>query len=176
MKKYSTQGFTLIEMLVVIAIIGVLAALTTSNLLRLNEANKLREGMAQFTQDIERARTAARRFSQRYQLLIPTPPSTTYTFRPILATTATPTPDSTSPAPTITGVLVANTRIRKVRMNSVTISGAYGRLEQATFPCYAFELVTSTFKPQAQISLVGVTGKVVQRAILYNPSAATLCP
>jgi prepilin-type N-terminal cleavage/methylation domain-containing protein len=68
MKPSAKNGFTLLEMLVVIAIIGIIAAIGFVNYNKTIKVQRLREAQGQFTQAIERARTLSRRYSQDYRL------------------------------------------------------------------------------------------------------------
>ena len=64
----SKNGFTLLEMLIVIAIIGIIAAIGFVNYNKTIKVQRLREAQGQFAQAIERARTLSRRYSQDYRL------------------------------------------------------------------------------------------------------------
>jgi prepilin-type N-terminal cleavage/methylation domain-containing protein len=68
MKPSAKNGFTLLEMLVVIAIIGIIAAIGFVNYNKTIKVQRLREAQGQFAQAIERARTLSRRYSQDYRL------------------------------------------------------------------------------------------------------------
>jgi prepilin-type N-terminal cleavage/methylation domain-containing protein len=68
MKSKTKNGFTLLEMLIVIAIIGIIAAIGFVNYNKTIKVQRLREAQGQFAQAIERARTLSRRYSQDYRL------------------------------------------------------------------------------------------------------------
>jgi prepilin-type N-terminal cleavage/methylation domain-containing protein len=68
MRSRVKNGFTLLEMLIVIAIIGIIAAIGFVNYNKTIKVQRLREAQGQFAQAIERARTLSRRYSQDYRL------------------------------------------------------------------------------------------------------------
>ncbi|GHF89465.1 pilus assembly FimT family protein [Deinococcus ficus] len=57
----ATQGFTLIEMLVVIAILGILMAIGFGSYTRWRASSAVMEGAQQFARDMDRTRTNAKR-------------------------------------------------------------------------------------------------------------------
>lgn len=73
----ATGGFTLLEILVVIAIIGILAAAFGWNLLRSIRSAQLREAATQVASDLRRARSAAQKESVNVPIDLPLPGSET---------------------------------------------------------------------------------------------------
>lgn len=61
---FRSQGFTLIEVLLVVSVVGILLAVLFSASLRGLRMNQLREGAVQLATDLERARTVAQRDSR----------------------------------------------------------------------------------------------------------------
>jgi prepilin-type N-terminal cleavage/methylation domain-containing protein len=68
MNAQRRDGFTLLQMLVVIAIIGIVAAVGFVNIQKSIRAQKLREVQLQFAQTLERARGLARRYGYTYEI------------------------------------------------------------------------------------------------------------
>ncbi|MDP9764285.1 pilus assembly FimT family protein [Deinococcus enclensis] len=66
--SHSKQGFTLIEVLVVIAILGILMAVGISNYARWRANSAVMEGAQQFARDVDRTRTSAKRENACWQI------------------------------------------------------------------------------------------------------------
>lgn len=65
------QGFTLIQLLVTIGIIGILAAIFGINMLRSVRTAELREAANQVATDLRRARSQAQRGSANIEIVLP---------------------------------------------------------------------------------------------------------
>jgi prepilin-type N-terminal cleavage/methylation domain-containing protein len=201
MTSKTKNGFTLLEMLIVIAIIGIIAAIGFVNYNKTIKVQRLREAQGQFTQAIERARTLSRRYSQDYRLAIS---NKRYRIVPLVlvvtttagVTTSTITEDTASDAPpSITeefanGVVMGtgtaagsrfgdlnkyndlvSTNPQAEQEDRITISGPNGRIWLANEKCYVMQFDSNTTTPKTAMTIVGVTGKVVSRGIFYNKTS-----
>lgn len=69
-------GFTLLELLIVIAIIGIIAAIFYVNLSRAMRAAELRQAATQVATDLRRARSSAQRGGKSVDISLPLPGTT----------------------------------------------------------------------------------------------------
>ena len=175
------NGFTLLELLLVIAVIGVIAAVGFWALGSTRNAFRLREAQTQLTQTVDRARTLSRRFGRNYliEVRLPTtganPKNYSYRISPrrfvrdyVNGTTSYPeVPDTDSNKPPVFeielpkgigfGALANNTSVR--------IAGPFGRLADVSTNKFCFVLLDSSTPISAGVELLGVTGKVVSRGL-----------
>jgi len=70
--SHSKQGFTLIEVLVVITILGILMALGFGSYTRWRASSAVIEGAQQFARDVDRTRTSAKRENACWQIKLTT--------------------------------------------------------------------------------------------------------
>jgi prepilin-type N-terminal cleavage/methylation domain-containing protein len=203
MTSKTKNGFTLLEMLIVIAIIGIIAAIGFVNYNKTIQVQRLREAQGQFTQAIERARTLSRRYSQDYRLGISkkryriVPTVTTITVVGTTRTITTPEDTASDAPPSITAEFAngiematgaAGSRVGDMSgltdMNPqgenedrIPISGPNGRIGTANEKCYVMQYDSSTTTPKTALTIIGVTGKVVSRGIFYNKTSTdNPCP
>lgn len=125
-----TQGFTLIEILVVIAILGILMAIGFGNYTRWRANSAVMEGAQQFARDVDRTRTSAKRENTCW-LIQPsslTDPTTTYELQKFATAECTGTASSTQ-----TRNMPAGTQIRYSSGNpkSVGFSPPYGTTDSS---------------------------------------------
>lgn len=73
------KGFTLLELLIVIAIIGILSGLGVLTLRDAIQAARLNEGSAQLAADLQRARSGSQRFNRASTFTLTGSPATSYT-------------------------------------------------------------------------------------------------
>ena len=71
-----TRGFTLLELLLVLTIVGILASLGLSTFVNAQRAAQLQEATVQFATDLQRARSAAQRYNQNASIKLGDTPST----------------------------------------------------------------------------------------------------
>jgi prepilin-type N-terminal cleavage/methylation domain-containing protein len=161
MMRNKTSGLTIIEMLVVIAIIGILAALSIPNILRSRDVSRLRDIQSAVIKDIEKAKSLNRRHSYDYTLSFNTT-TNSYSFAPPSG--------ASSESATITGKLPSDAKISSIP-ESVTLKAPFGRIDATsaasggtgTKSWVEIELIGKSIK--TGIDIIGVTGIVVKRGI-----------
>jgi prepilin-type N-terminal cleavage/methylation domain-containing protein len=164
------QGFTLIEALVVIAILGIITALAAGSVTAGRDQRAVKEGQTTFAQSIERVRSLVRRFGYNYKLTIAADnKSYSFTAQTLSGTAVT------NSAPDIKGVMPSTTKLQLGTGSTFDITkpiylAPFSRLGTGTIPI-CFEILSTSSSLKTAIDLVGVTGKVVTRAI----SNATPC-
>jgi prepilin-type N-terminal cleavage/methylation domain-containing protein len=156
--KPQQKGFSIIELLVVISVMGILLAIGSVSILELRDTSRARELQTQIAGDIERARQWARRYGVRYSIVMnPTTGSYTIQGEDAANVAITTVPSLTrSIAPNgefLTGAGISN---------SVILTGPFGKLTAGAL-CFLISLKNTD--RIAQINLVGVTANVITRAI-----------
>lgn len=169
--KSRNQGFTIIEMLVVLAILGIITAIGIGTLNSGRDKRFVQEGQTAFAQSVERVRSLVRRFGYDYKLTIAAD-NKSYVFKPQTTSTAAAVTNS---APDVTGTMPATVTLKLGTGSSFNLLNPiylapFGRLASGGAPI-CFEVLSTTTSLKSAIDLVGVTGKVVTRAI----STATPC-
>ncbi|GGL10361.1 pilus assembly FimT family protein [Deinococcus radiotolerans] len=149
------SGFTLAELLVVLAIIGILAALGVSSYLRWRASSAVLEGTQVFTQAVNAARTGAKRLNacQEVQLTASSAsPSLTVRAYPDNACAGTPT---TRVLPLPAGVQAS----LDSGVNSLSFRAPYGSTDAAAAQFTVFWAADPSI--QRPVRVTGVFGKVI---------------
>ncbi len=163
MKKRLNQGFTLLELLVVIFVLGVILAFGIGGILREQRVQQLRQVQTQLATDIERARSLARRYSYNYRGTL-TIATGVYAFEPVNFAGAVVTG-----VPTVSGKLSASIKIMSTKPPATTslvfgYTGPFGRLS-AGASNVSIQIGYGVGQLKTSVDLIGVTGQVIRRGI-----------
>jgi prepilin-type N-terminal cleavage/methylation domain-containing protein len=147
------QGFTLLEILVVLGIIAILMGIFGINLIRNIRTAELREAAAQVATDLRRARSQAQRGSNDIVLVLPgSAGNTTYKVDTVTKTL----PNNVT--------VICKTTCGSGTTTNVTYQAPYGELGAgATGSVYTLRSPMSGIN-DLEIRIVGVTGKVILTA------------
>jgi prepilin-type N-terminal cleavage/methylation domain-containing protein len=162
------QGFTILELLVVILVIGILTALAFGSVNAGKASRELREGQTNFAQGLERARTLVKRYNYNYLLTIATDKKSF-----VLSARNAAGAAVTNSAPDISGTLPASVTLElpvgaSANLSKPLFRAPFSQIQTGGAPiCFLLQSTTSSLK--AAVDLVGVTGKVVTRASSANP-------
>ena len=155
-----SDGMTLLEILVVIAVIGILLGLIGMSFVRSIRTAELREAATQVVTDLRRARATSQRESQNMTLQFPTSSNTNKTSYTVTRGTGTAAIRSLDkgvtiacrPAPTGGGCGTGNTI-------SVVYQAPYGELGAVGSVLELRSPLTGVMP--LEVRIVGVTGKVI---------------
>lgn len=169
-------GFTLLELLIVIGMLGVLLALGFNNFLEYRQVLRMNEARAQVVQVMERTRQYTRRYNVTYGIKLNTDGTYEATARKAdntkLVTLVGP-PDTT--LPTLSGrVPEGLTLYVRATNNEIVFRAPFGRTD-ADKDCVGISLQALGRTFASEIHVLGVTGRVLPRAVNKNQTA-TICP
>lgn len=156
------NGFTLIEMLLVIAIIGILAAIGLVNYARWRASSAVMEGAQQFAQAVNTARTGAKKANACWQIgvVATTATNTQYQIKQYAA--ACPASSSTTPAATQTRTysMPAGTRlVYSSGSSTISFRPPYGTADSS--PDEFKVRWASNTAIERNVRLTGIFGKVI---------------
>ena len=140
------QGFTLLELLLVLVVVGILAALGFSTFIGAQRNAQLQEAVTQFATDLQRARSAAQRDNQNAGVALLTEDPSSYTLTIDGKTTVRKMPHGTQ------------VQMVGQRGDSVTYRAPYGEIGIGDT---SFAVSSARVDKVRRVRVIGVTGKVV---------------
>ena len=141
------RGFSLLELLIVCAIIGILGAVATTTFTAATRRARVNEASAQLAADLQRARSSAQRYNQNSSLNIATTSATSYTL----------TIGAQAP---ITRTLPPNTQVTvKTAPLIMTYTAPFGEMDISN----PILTVRTDGAKSRDVRVLGVTGKVYLR-------------
>ena len=141
------RGFSLLELLIVCAIIGILGAVATTTFTNATRRAHVNEASAQLAADLQRARSSAQRYNQNSSLKIATTSATSYTL----------TIGAQDP---ITRTLPPNTQVTvKTAPLTLTYTAPFGEMDISN----PILTVRTDGAKSRDVRVLGVTGKVYLR-------------
>jgi prepilin-type N-terminal cleavage/methylation domain-containing protein len=154
--KGARSGFTLLEMLVVIAILGILGALVANTMTGFRQTQRVREAQSQIVQAIERVRQHTRRYNIQYRITFDN------TNRKYSAVARDIKGTELTDLPKIEGQLPQGIVYSSLPSTTIDFTGPFGRVD-ATSKCFEVQLEGTT--KFGEIGIYGVTGRPVSRPI-----------
>ncbi|MFN3265934.1 MAG: Tfp pilus assembly protein FimT/FimU [Deinococcales bacterium] len=160
----NSRGFTLIEVLIVIGILGIVLALAAFVFLREQQVQQLRAAQTQLATDIERARSLARRYSYNYRFTI------NYSTGAYIARALDNSNAVVTTAPAVTGRLpnpikLLSTVPTSTGSFSVVYSGPFGRMQGSAASSMRIGFGSAAGQLKTSVDMIGVTGQVIRRGI-----------
>ena len=143
-RAFKEEGFTLLELLIVMVVVGILAALGLSGYLNAQRNAQLSEASTQFATDLQRARSEAQRYNRDASLALNADGSS-YTLTLDGQETTRQLPHD------------AQVEITAGRP-TVTYSAPYGEVDA---PDRRFVISTARTPNVRSVRVIGVTGKVI---------------
>jgi len=156
------RGFTLLEILGILLVITVLAAIGINNFLSYQRSLTLRQAATQVATDLNRIRTEARRTSQNWILWVNPSSPTTYVYGP----------QSNTPSATDSGITAGQARSASLPTglqlqisgnNWVRFTAPYGVNASASSQVATVSRISAPTTQKINVNIVGVIGKVVVR-------------
>ncbi len=149
MTKPAQKGFTIIELLLVCAIIGILSAVAAPNYMAARNRARVNEATAQLAADLQRARSSAQRSN--------TTASLTWVDKSNYRTLIN--------GVTVTRTLPENVEIVAPANTTVSYSAPFGEVGGAAPVTFSVSLYgRSNVKPR-EVRVIGTTGKVYTREV-----------
>jgi prepilin-type N-terminal cleavage/methylation domain-containing protein len=151
------QGFTLIEMLVILALIGIIGGIAFNSWLGASQRGLVRQAATQIAADLERVRSGARRYNG--DALFTREDALNYTLVTNGVSSAIPLPDGTETS-VQSGTLTAG----KLVVTYTAPNAELNMLSVTTPPELKVSLTNQPSVPPIYVKVIGVTGKVVLSA------------
>ena len=145
------KGFSVVELLIVIAIIGIIGAVGTPTLIQARDRARVGEVSAQLEADLDRARSSSRRNNQDARLVW------NANNKGYSVVIGGKTLERTIPV----GVSV---NLSGISGNTVTYTAPYGELSGALNPTFTVQR-TGKADVREQVKALGVTGKVYREVM-----------
>jgi prepilin-type N-terminal cleavage/methylation domain-containing protein len=173
-------GFTLLELLIVIAIIGIMAALAFNSFAAYRQTQRLNQSRFEVVASIERIRQYTRRYNVSYTIVFNADGTYVSTTKDSAGTALTELAGPpVTVLPQISGTLPSDmsfvTKAQGTTENEVIYAAPFGRVATAAKNCIGLKLNALGRDFGTEIHIVGVTGKVLARSINQNQTTA-LCP
>jgi prepilin-type N-terminal cleavage/methylation domain-containing protein len=188
-RRSKKSGFTLLELLVVIAVIGVLSAIGFYNLQKFIQINRLKEAQFQVSVAVTRTRDLVRRYGQRYSFRMSETQLRYYpqkldgsTPRKMARDTSTTAPlsvtakyangikiNTTAGVKGIFSTTPADTNAASEPEYSFDIYGPTGFFPAST-QCLVLQSGSGSQDPKVAIKILAVSGKIVQSGVFYDIS------
>ncbi len=143
------KGFTIIELLLVCAIIGILSAVAAPNYMAARNRARVSEATAQLAADLQRARSSAQRSS--------TAASLTWIDKSNYRTLIN--------GVTVTRKLPENVEITAPAGTTVSYSAPFGEVSSAAPVTFSVGLYGRSDVKRREVKIVGTTGKVYTREV-----------
>jgi prepilin-type N-terminal cleavage/methylation domain-containing protein len=147
----AARGLSLLELLLVLALAGILASVGSVSLLRASREARVREGVAQLVADLQRARSTAQRQNQNATVAL-TAGAASYTVTVGGVSQVRRLPE---------GIVI---RALDGISGGVTYTAPFGELAGATRGIITVGFAEPIAIPPRTIRIIGVTGKVIANA------------
>ena len=144
------QGFTLLELLLVVTIIGVMSAVSISGFRAASDRARVNQAAAQLSADLQRARSASQRYNREARFITDTATANSY--------------ELVINGDTLERTLPAGAQLSADNALNIRYSAPFGEIGDAVPSRIKVDLANRSAKP-LYVKVLGVTGKVVLSAV-----------
>lgn len=155
----NVSGFTLLELLVVLTVLGILMGVLGMSYLRSVRAGEVREGAARIAADLRAARASAQRQSQNASLTWAGGMSSLNTYTLVLS--SGPRARSLPPGVTFRCITNGGCPVASSGVRTLTYQAPYGEMTTAINGMRLLVESTTPNIPAIEVRVVGVTGRVM---------------